>query len=1006
MAKESNELANGVNGLLEGKSGGWLLNVLIAVLVVAALLLPPVSAQDRIFDAGFVDIDRDEGGSVVDPGGDGMQVTVLAEGMEKDVKLKLESVPNPVFMSGKAGSDLEEAAAALPSHLQVKSPIYQVEVKGSSIPSAVVVTVPIPNAAEPYETMSMYNWNGTEWEFVPGQTIVEDDVIESRLDHIPQAIAVVQSAAQPPQVSAELPEYVSLPSLGGQALSELNPLGYYLADNYGIEGELASLPESEGQEAYRVLPTLRNWTDDGVVRSDLADNMLVVPEAREAHVQTIADLVVGEMYAGIDLDYRGVNPDLRAEYTDFVKRLAEVLHANDKQLTIHVESPTQIAEDRWETGAYDWAAIGRVVDGLKFPAIQDPGAYAPGGQMETLLWWATSEVERYKLRPEFTARSVENAGGMMLERTYRDSLAELSKLAVNVQGDVVVLGEQVTASLDTVGVQFDPTLGRYWFSYVDEVSGEQRIVWLEDASSLSRKLALLAHYNVGGMAVRAMWDEGNDPRIWDLVREYQASAETNVSPVDSTFSLVWNVSNSMGDAVSELTTGMEQQHYTWTADQPGSYEIGVAVVANNGQTVAGANKVALLVAEPTPTPTPTPSPTPVPTDTPVPTPTPVPPTPTPKPTAKPAAPKPTAKPSTSTSSGGGSSANRVNTNFGYGIQAHMVHNGQAPQVMAMVRDMGFGWVKQQVEWKHFEAAKGAYEWGALDEIVGAADAAGVRVLWSVVNAPKWARGGQDLGVGGPPNNYGDMADFVGALAARYCGSSVKAIEVWNEQNLHYEWGNMTINPAAYMALLKPSYNKIKAACPNMVVVSGALTPTGAPAPLAMDDYAYLEGMYKNGLKNYSDAIGAHPSGFNVAPWVKGGQDACDFITKQGASFRGPCNTLHHSWSFYATMNGYYRIMQKYGDGGKKIWPTEFGWATNWIGDESYGYARDNSREEQAAWTVEAYKLMKQWGFVGTAFLWNLNFDVVAPGTEKAQWGIVNADWSATETYRRLKAMPK
>jgi hypothetical protein len=336
----------------------------------------------------------------------------------------------------------------------------------------------------------------------------------------------------------------------------------------------------------------------------------------------------------------------------------------------------------------------------------------------------------------------------------------------------------------------------------------------------------------------------------------------------------------------------------------------------------------------------------------------------------------------------------------------MIHNGQEGTVMAKTKDMGFGWVKQQVEWKHFEPSKGQYEWGPLDGIAGAAQAAGVKVMWSVVNAPAWSRGGQDLGVGGPPNNYGDLADFLGAMAGRYCNSSVKAIEVWNEQNLHYEWGNMKIDPAAYMNLLRPSYNKIKAACPGMIVVSGALTPTGAPPPKAMDDYAYLEGMYQNGLKNYSDAIGAHPSGYNVAPSVGGGAAACDFITKQGSSFRGPCNTLHHSWSFYATLNGYYRIMRQFGDGGKKIWPTEFGWATNWIGDPSYGYAQDNTRAEQAAWTVESYKLMKQWGFVGVAFLWNLNFEVVAPGTEKAQWGIVNGDWSATATYNQLKAMPK
>ena len=59
-----------------------------------------------------------------------------------------------------------------------------------------------------------------------------------------------------------------------------------------------------------------------------------------------------------------------------------------------------------------------------------------------------------------------------------------------------------------------------------------------------------------------------------------------------------------------------------------------------------------------------------------------------------------------------------------------------------------------------------------------------------------------------------------------------------------------------------------------------------------------------------------------------------------------------------------------------------------------------------AWTVEAYKLMKQWGFVGVAFLWNLNFRVVAGGTEKAQWGIVDPGWGPLPAYSALASMPK
>ena len=99
------------------------------------------------------------------------------------------------------------------------------------------------------------------------------------------------------------------------------------------------------------------------------------------------------------------------------------------------------------------------------------------------------------------------------------------------------------------------------------------------------------------------------------------------------------------------------------------------------------------------------------------------------------------------------------------------------------------------------------------------------------------------------------------------------------------------------------------------------------------------------------------------------------------------------------MEGYRNIAVTYGAANKRIWPTEFGWAAGghiFRRDESYGYADDNTYEEQAQWTVEAYQMMRNWGWVGPAILWNLNFRVVANGTEKAQWGIVDnqgTDWS-------------
>ncbi len=106
------------------------------------------------------------------------------------------------------------------------------------------------------------------------------------------------------------------------------------------------------------------------------------------------------------------------------------------------------------------------------------------------------------------------------------------------------------------------------------------------------------------------------------------------------------------------------------------------------------------------------------------------------------------------------------------------------------------------------------------------------------------------------------------------------------------------------------------------------------------------------------------------------------------------------------MEGYYNIMRKYGDGNKQLWPTEFGWAAGGAFHPSYGYANDNTYEEQAQWTVRAYQMMKAWGFVGPAFLWNLNWRMTENGSERAQWGILDANGGNLPAYDALAAMPK
>ncbi|MEW5956612.1 MAG: hypothetical protein AB1801_02730 [Chloroflexota bacterium] len=108
--------------VLESRPGGIVINFfLIPVLIVSAILLPPISLADRILSIGYEAIGR-EGGVVQDP--DGTQLTFLPEGVKRSFSVKLSPVPRSLFLEGSAGNSLLAAAESIPPNLVMKSPFY------------------------------------------------------------------------------------------------------------------------------------------------------------------------------------------------------------------------------------------------------------------------------------------------------------------------------------------------------------------------------------------------------------------------------------------------------------------------------------------------------------------------------------------------------------------------------------------------------------------------------------------------------------------------------------------------------------------------------------------------------------------------------------------------------------------------------------------------------------------------------------------------------------------
>jgi uncharacterized protein YraI len=323
--------------------------------------------------------------------------------------------------------------------------------------------------------------------------------------------------------------------------------------------------------------------------------------------------------------------------------------------------------------------------------------------------------------------------------------------------------------------------------------------------------------------------------------------------------------------------------------------------------------------------------------------------------------------------------------FGYGVTANMWHADKAG-VASAVKDLGFGWVKQQVRWEFVEPSPGAVDWGQMDDIVNTMNGQGINVAFSVVTAPPWSRPTKG-GSNGPPEDFQAFANFLGAVAGRYCGQSLKALEVWNEQNLRREWEGFDLNPAVYMDLLKRSYNSIKTACPSMLVISGATTPAGY-SDVAFDDIDYLRGMYQNGLAAYSDGVGIHPSGFANPPGVR-------FSDWQAGTYNADSHVNHRSFYFLSTLEESRAVMVQNGDSDARLWPTEFGWGSTQTPYPGYEYQARISEQQQAEWITEAFRIMANSGYVGGTFLWNLNYDY----DEMATFAI-----QGRPAYQALKAM--
>ena len=275
-----------------------------------------------------------------------------------------------------------------------------------------------------------------------------------------------------------------------------------------------------------------------------------------------------------------------------------------------------------------------------------------------------------------------------------------------------------------------------------------------------------------------------------------------------------------------------------------------------------------------------------------------------------------------------------------------------------MRSAGMTWLKMQVVWNRGGSTADA------QNIINHARNHGFKVLLSI-------KGNRSEVAVNQQQYYQDYAAFVAAVA--HLGPD--AIEIWNEPNIDREWPAGLIHGSVYTQLLAQAYPAIKAANPNVMVISGAPAPTGyfggGCATSGCDDKIFIEQMAAAGAAQYFDCTGVHYNEGVLPPTATSGD---------------PRGSSSHYSRYYPTMVSTYRTVFP----SKPLCFTELGYLTpEGLGSLPAGFewGANTSRQEQADWLAQAAALSRDGGQVRLMVVWNVDASIYN-SDPMAGWSII------------------
>jgi len=216
----------------------------------------------------------------------------------------------------------------------------------------------------------------------------------------------------------------------------------------------------------------------------------------------------------------------------------------------------------------------------------------------------------------------------------------------------------------------------------------------------------------------------------------------------------------------------------------------------------------------------------------------------------------------------------------YGVVAQ---GAVLPGDYGLMAEGGVEVLRFPIEWAQVEQSPGAYDWSAIDAIVGGAAANGIEPLPFVWSTPAWVNPQKSRPPLGNAGEKRAWEGFLAALAIRY-GSVVDRWQIWNEANFKQYWKPAPA-PRDYAELLRLSSKTLRGADPGAEILIGGV----APVKRGMLPWKFLEGLYRvKGVERWFDTVAVHPYSpelFGVEFQIRQALDEIDAAGDRGARIR-------------------------------------------------------------------------------------------------------------------------